>query len=292
MSSVWASTSSTTRSGTKRENRSRTRWRSTASQTTSTARTAVALAASATSGATTGVIQPALNARYAPAANSPPATRSARKPRSGGSHRPTRTGIDPRPMTSSHPIQRGAAWSGKSRKTVEIVSAWISGPLIICSPEVEVAATSCSDGATAPTTTILSRNADAGTRPSSTDENEYCSNVPGGPWKSIHARLSSNPASVRRRPVAISDATTPNARRPSTSNGIWRMTPLASAGITALPARAPSSRSRSSPPSTRVPPLPSVSVVARTIRFRARSTASTSMMSSRSELDGSVNWMS
>ena len=68
---------------------------------------------------------------------------------------------------------------------------------------------------------------------------------------------------MRRRPrtpgrgacARCSAATTPNPSRPSTSYGIWRMTPLASAGMTALPARAPISSSRSSPPSTLVRPL-------------------------------------
>ena len=182
------------------------------------------------------------------------------------------------------------SWSGSPRRIVEIASAWISGPLISSAPEVEVAATSCSDGATAPTTTILSRNADAGTLPRSTRENEYCFSVPGGPWKSIQASPPSNAGTGRR--VASSAPTTPNPSRPSTSYGICRMTPLASAGMTALPARAPISSSRSSPPSTRVRPSPSVSVVARTIRFFAPATASTSRLSSRKELDGSVNWMS
>ena len=99
------------------------------------------------------------------------------------------------------------SWSGSPRRIVEIASAWISGPLISSAPEVEVAATSCSDGATAPTTTILSRNAEAGTRPRSTRENEYCVSVPGGPWKSIQASPPSNAGTGRlRRELGPDDA--------------------------------------------------------------------------------------
>ena len=69
-----------------------------------------------------------------------------------------------------------------------------------------------------------------------------------------------------------------------------RCTPPSSWLRIALPERAPISASSSSPPSTRLRPLASTSVVASTIRG-VRSTASIRALSSFTRV-GSVNWTS
>ena len=67
-------------------------------------------------------------------------------------------------MIRTRLIHVGTSVSGRPRKTVEIAFAWISGPGISSRPN-ETGWTSCSDGAHAPTTTILLRKYPRGNVP-------------------------------------------------------------------------------------------------------------------------------
>ena len=77
--------------------------------------------------------------------------------------------------------QPGASRSGKPSSAVGIALAWISGPghrpLVV----VDVARRSCSDGAVAPTTTILPRTSAGSNLPCSTSTKLSCRNVSGRP---------------------------------------------------------------------------------------------------------------
>ena len=156
---------------------------------------------------------------------------------------------------------------------------------------------SWSDGADDPTTTILPRNAEAGSVRLMRFTNETVVIVPGGPRKSIHASPPSGGSSWR--PSADSAAATAKVSSLSTSNGTFRITPPVSGGSAAFAARALYSRRTSSPPKTFVPPFSSTSVVASTT-YPARPTASIRAASSRCRGSfrsfgsplGSVNWTS
>jgi hypothetical protein len=82
-------------------------------------------------------------------------------------------------IKSSRPSPGG--FRGSPSRTVSIAFAWISGPDISSSPVVEVGWTSCSEGAVAPMTTILSLKNPGSVSPRTTVEYETDSIVPGGP---------------------------------------------------------------------------------------------------------------
>ena len=176
------------------------------------------------------------------------------------------------------------------RIAVSATFAWISAPDMTSSPDPATAWTSCSDVAVGPITTSLLRNADGGTFPSITREYEYEVIVPGRPTKSIQGF---DAAGRLTWPFgyATSAATMPKLFSPWVSHGTWRMTPSESPGRIALPGRAPSCLSTSSPPKMAVWPWASTSVVASTT-FPARPTASISLLSHAALALLSVNWMS
>ena len=75
----------------------------------------------------------------------------------------------------------GTALRGKPSSAVAAELAWTSAPGIRSSPEEDVGWTSCSEGATGPTTTILPRSSLAGTFPSISRENGNVFTVRGPP---------------------------------------------------------------------------------------------------------------
>ena len=75
----------------------------------------------------------------------------------------------------------GTSLRGKPSSAVAAELAWISAPGIRSSPEEEVGCTSCSEGATGPTTTILPRSRASGTLPSDQRSRTGTSHVRGGP---------------------------------------------------------------------------------------------------------------
>jgi hypothetical protein len=104
-------------------------------------------------------------------------------------------------------------------------SAWISAPGWRSRPVTAVASTSCSEGAVAPTTTILSRKKPGGVRPLTAREKDTERIVPGGPCQSIQASLPPSSERVIFRPATVSAVTIERLFSLSSSYGRRRITP-------------------------------------------------------------------
>ena len=97
---------------------------------------------------------------------------------------------------------------------MSIAFAWISGPAISPAGQ-EVGWVSCSTGAVAPITTILSRKVPGGYWRRTARENDTSLKWPGGPAKSIQAPPPANQSGSTGRRVAFSTVATDSVFRPS-----------------------------------------------------------------------------
>ena len=127
------------------------------------------------------MISPVPKATCAATAKPSATARPANAPRAGPSRAVASAPTVPSRTISSPSSQPGAARRGKPSSTVWIAAAWISGPDMRSSLAVEVAKTSFSTGAVAPTTTTLPRSTRAGTWPRRTSPKETVRIVRGGP---------------------------------------------------------------------------------------------------------------
>ncbi len=109
------------------------------------------------SGTTTGRMSPRPNATCAITAYSTAAPSPTASATNGRSHRLRSSGRSVRPSAISTSATPPESCSGIPRISVSMALAWISGPAISPAGH-DVGWRSCSTGATAPMTTILSRN--------------------------------------------------------------------------------------------------------------------------------------
>src|SRR5438132_10662395 len=126
-------------------------------------------------------IVPWSNAYWTPTTYAPPSTSALAIVQTAERRIPSNGGRTARIAIASRSIHGGPVRSGKRSSTVWIAFAWISGPDICSLPDVDVECTSCSDGATTPTTTIFPRTALGLKFPSYALTNDKYGTVPGGP---------------------------------------------------------------------------------------------------------------